>query len=210
MTKFWRNLEYGQQAEQLVGDWLRFEKIAHLPLFQFGALGRAPYLSGCPGELPCPDFICWGQGGPYFIECKRKEAWGGHANRRTIGLKSALHKRYLQVSQVTRAPVYYYFVIEKVGVFGGEVSALDPAGETFGEYTNFPSDKLTEVISSEHHLFAYWDHDPEELDAAEWKQQAKAILGNLFVTYGPEYASSVMSWVEKKAERVARKGRERP
>jgi hypothetical protein len=210
MTDFWRNLEYGQQAEQFIGDWLRAESVVHLPLFQFGAQERAPFLAGCPGELPCPDFICWGESGPYFIECKRRKFWVEYAGQRVIGVKSDSHRKYLNVSRVTRTPVHYYFLIESMGVFGGEIGCLDRAGATFDSYTNFPSGCLTALVPPDHYLFGYWYHEPEELEAAQWKQQAKAGLGQLFLRYGPESAAAVMSWVESKAERVARRGRKRP
>lgn len=109
---FEKQLEYGEDGEHIVADYLLKKEFVILPLYQFENKNQTPYLLYDKKLLILPDLTVWKNGKTYFIEVKRKRQWVKFKNKIETGINYKLFKSYEEITLITDSIIYLWFVHE--------------------------------------------------------------------------------------------------
>lgn len=149
MQTFQEYLEYGEEGEHIVADYLMNSCDASvLPLYQFEDKKTAPYLIYKDSKYKLPDLTVWKESKIYFIEVKRKRQWVRFAGNTETGVDSYLYDNYVKIQDITGTQIYLWFVHEDE----------EPVGFFYISIDNFKKD------------MRYWD------GKAKGKQVIKAMV----------------------------------
>jgi len=131
-NEFFQNqLEFGEEAERIVNDYLISQGYFTLPLYQFRRVETE--LTGTPSfkyiskygftkEIPSPDIIVCGKGENFFCEVKRKQSWVDkkYSSRLETGLDRPRLEEYFKLMENSNMDLHIYFVQEEqepIGIY---------------------------------------------------------------------------------------------
>lgn len=106
-TSFREQLQFGEEGEHIISDFLMDKGVVIMPLYQFSAQ-ESPKIFSKEKALISPDLLCYGDR-VFFVEVKTKNQWVRWQGNIETGFNQKHYRHYLEVQQYTKQDVYVIF-----------------------------------------------------------------------------------------------------
>lgn len=123
---FKKQLQYGEEGEQIIGNLLMQKGYSIVPLYQYTNTEKAPSLFVNNETLILPDIQIFREDKkPFWVECKRKRKWVHWKQNIETGFNTYSFDHYKRIQELTGMSVYIAFIHEEHSPLGIFVTTLE-------------------------------------------------------------------------------------